>query len=179
MRRGTGQRGFSLLQLMITLAVMGVLLNIFDKLLVAGLRGWAKSKRGFEVHYECREGRERIIKALRGAKMSSVRIHRYNAVSPPYSRVCYVDAQGNSRAIFQEGNSIMAGFWSGATPVSVTRNPTEWVVHGMVERFNVYYPNQKDLSQLAFSFAVKTRAWASDEKDLELLVTGDVEMKTP
>jgi type II secretory pathway pseudopilin PulG len=173
------QRGFSLLQLMITVAVMGLLLNVFDKLLVAGLRGWAKSKRGYEVTYECREARERISMALRMARMNTVRIGRFNAAQPPFSRIAYVDTQGNSKAIFQEGNNIMAGYWSGAVPENLTRNPTDWLVHGTVERFGIFYPNRKDLSQLAFSFAVKTRAWVTDEKDIELVTTGNVEMKAP
>jgi type II secretory pathway pseudopilin PulG len=181
------ERGFTLLQLMITVAVMGVLLVVFDKLTVAGLRGWAKSKKGYEVQQSTREAKDQITKALRSAKANTVLISRYRRLSsggvqayqPPCSMVTFVDTQGNSRAIFQDGGSIKYTTWSGTNPYSLTPNANDLYVRDIAQRFSVYYPNPKDYTQIAFSFAVKTRAWANDERDMELLVTDVVEMKAP
>jgi len=53
------------------------------------------------------------------------------------------------------------------------------VMNDYVERFNVYYPNIKNINQLSFSLMARASPLSSSAKTIELLTTGDVEMKAP
>lgn len=171
-----GERGQTLLQLMMAVALMSILAALTAKLLQGVLNSWAKGQAGLAVHQGSRATRDLVVNGLRNASASSIIITRADALQPPMSKLCYVDAGGTSLTVFQSGKRLIRGTWT-STTATVTNQTV--VMNDYVERFMVYYPNVKVINQVAFSLSVRARPLATNSADITLLTTGDVEMKAP
>jgi Tfp pilus assembly major pilin PilA len=176
-RRPTaGQAGQSLLQLLLTVAVMGVLGIITVRLMRAVLVTSIKEKASLDLHQGSRQARDMLVAGLRNASASSVIITRQDSTQPPMSKVCFIDAGGNSITFFQEGRRFYRGTWTSTTATVDTRAA---LLNNFVERFNVYYPNVKNINQISFALMARASPMSNTVKTVELLTTGDIEMKAP
>lgn len=174
--RTGSERGFTLLQTMLAVAVLGILAALTARLLGQVLRSWVMTRATFEVHQSSRQSRDLLVQALRNASASSVIITRANTLQPPLSKLCFIDTNGDSRVVFQEGRRLIQGTWSSTT---ATVSDTHVLLNDYVERFNAYYPDQKDPTHVAFSLMIRATPLRMQGKPIELLTTGDVEMKAP
>lgn len=170
------QRGQSLLQLMLTVAVMGVLGMLTMRLYKAVLITAVRERASLDLHQGSRQARDMLVNGLRNASASSVIITRADSLQPPLSKICFIDTAGNSITYYQSGRRLYRGTWT-STTATVTA-PTA-VMNDFVERFNVYYPNIKNINQLAFSLMARAKPLSNTAKAQELLTTGDVELKAP
>lgn len=175
-RRTDAEKGFTLLQTMLVVAVLGILAALTARLLGGVLRSWIMTRATFEVHQSSRQSRDLLVQALRDASASSVIITRANALQPPLSKLCYIDTRGDSRVVYQDGRRLVLGTWSNST---ATVSNTKVLLNDYVERFNAYYPDQKDPTHVAFSLMIRATPLRVQGKTIELLTTGDVEMKAP
>lgn len=174
--RDRAQRGFTLLQTMLVVAVLGILASLTARLLQQVLRSSIMTRASFEVHQSSRQSRDLLVQSLRNASASSVIITRAGATQPPLSKLCFIDAKGNSRTFYQDGRRLMMGAWSSTT---ATVSSTTALLNDYVERFNVYYPDHKDPTHVAFSLMIRATPLHTKGQTIELLTTGDVEMKAP
>lgn len=171
-----GQRGFTLLQLMMTVAVLGILAALTARLLGQVLTTWVTERAGFDMHQNSRQARDLLVTSMRNASISSVVITRADVDEPPLSKVCYVDSRGDSHTVYQQGRRLYFGAYGSSTATVTTSRA---ILGDYVERFNVYYPDLKDPSHVAFSLMLRATPLKMSGKHIELLTTGDIEMKAP
>lgn len=107
--------------------------------------------------------------------MSNVILTRADSLEPPLSKVCFVDATGNSRMIYQQGGRIYQATWNGNTATALAANP---LLDNFVENLTVYYPNIKEPNKLAYSLVLQDR-YLSNQNPLVLQTAGTIELKAP
>ena len=97
------QRGFTLAEMMITIAVMGIVSSVLWVVFIQGFRMWRINKAEIEVSRNARISLDIMLKNLREAQASTVEISSEGS-NPPYSKVSFTNIDDEVVEIFQEGN---------------------------------------------------------------------------
>ena len=160
--KSRGQKGFTLVELMIAVAIMGIISAVIAQLFTAGVRGWLFSNASILSNQQARTARNLIIKMTRNASASTVMIERYDADQPPLSMISFTDVKGNNYAFYQDtlynddatpkpvANRLVMSGWelSGGVRVPTTDHV---LISKKLQVFSVYYPNVKDMRNINFS----------------------------
>ena len=170
-----GAAGYTLLELMFAVVVLGILGMAVSRLYMVVFASWFRGGAALNLHAEARRADETLVNSLRSASMSNVILTRADSLEPPLSKVCFVDATGNSRMIYQQGGRIYQATWNGNTATALAANP---LLDNFVENLTVYYPNIKEPNKLAYSLVLQDR-YLSNQNPLVLQTAGTIELKAP
>ncbi len=176
MRAPNGQRGQSLLQLMMVVAILGVLGTLVARLMGKVSLAWLQNRTYATMNFNAESARRFLGSQLRDASISSVVISRQTVGEPLLSKVSWVDFAGSSRTVYQSGTKLMAADWVG-TNTTVAKAAV--VLKEGLERFHAYYPNVKDASRISFVLVLKKKAVNTAVTPAELSINLDVELKNP
>jgi type II secretory pathway pseudopilin PulG len=176
MRPGQSQRGQSLIQLMLVVAILGILGMLVARLTGKVSLAWLTNRTYARMNFNAEAARRFLGSQMRDASTASVIISRQAVGEPLLSKVSWVDFNGNSRTIYQSGKRLLTADWSG-TNTAVAR--VGEVLDEGLERFHAYYPNVKDPSKISFVLVLKKKVTTTSLTPAELSITCDVELKNP
>lgn len=178
-RREAGQRGFTLVEMIITALISGMLMTVVARLFLGSFKGWIFNYSAIIAQQKSRIIRDSINKNLRMARASTVEVSRFNGNQPPRSMVTFTDAEGRNWAYYQFNNQARMGKWvySGTTR---TVNTNNIVVPDKVERLLFYYPDVKDLRHLNFSLNLYWTLLSNNAmQPVTIQMVGEVEIRDP
>jgi hypothetical protein len=183
MPQRNGQSGQTLLQLMITLAIMGILGVLVAKLTSKVGLAWVTQQLYSRLDFGAQSTRRLLTSQIRDASAASVIITRVGVGQPLCSKVAWIDASGSSRTVYQVDNRLYAADWTYS--ITATAN-VQTVVREGLKAFAVYYPNSKDMSKIAFNLIMSKQVFTEPDpkaqryrKPASLIISAEVELKNP
>lgn len=100
--------GYSLTELMITVAILGMTSMVVSQLLVSTFKLWKMNQTRLEVQRDARTALSLLESALREASADTVVLTRNSSSEPPYSKISYTSVDGESVSFYQStGRLIM------------------------------------------------------------------------
>lgn len=173
MRQSGKNKGFTLVELMIVIAIMGLMAGMVSKLYTHGLRFWMDGYTAFTLQTKVRSARNFLAMNARNASVATVVLTRDTATESPFSKLTFMDVYGNLQSFYQSGNDFKV---SVEQPDGTTH--TQTLIQGNVQRFFAYYPDFKDAYRMGFSLYV-TQVPYANAKTVEVLLRGTIDMRNP
>ena len=102
-----GARGYTLVEMMMTAAIMGVVLSLGPALLLQVNRFFSLTSARAALQREARPVLYVLTRELHQAKSNTIVIDRVNAGQPFCSRITFTKIQGSSMSFYQSGNQII------------------------------------------------------------------------
>lgn len=182
LQRRPGQEGFTLVEMIITALVSGILMVVVARLFLGTFKGWLFNYSALTAQARARVYRDTIVKRLRQAQASTVEISRYNANVPPRSMLSFTDASGKNWAFAQKDNTVVMGQWylNTSTNLRVISSTANTAINGKVERLLFYYPDIKDVYNVNFALDLEWTLLADNKlKPITIQMNGAVEIRDP
>ena len=187
MRRLHSKResGFTLVEAMLAAAVMGILMAAAAALVSSGIRSWLNGLLQINSQQDARTARTFLLNSLNTAQASSVMVGTSDTSAALGSMVVYADVYGDTFQVWQTGTQLQAAVWKPVTYTPDASYPPaappsrQWtLIKSGLSSFRVYYPNNKDFSNLNFSFCL-AQAAAYAKVPVQLLVSESVNLRNP
>ena len=112
------KKGFTLIEVMLTLAIVGIVFAIGAPLLNQANRLFILSRTRVELQGEARSVMYVVTRTLRQAQKSTITISRANSNQPFYSKITFTKEQGNIMVFQQEGVNLYQVIGGGKRPLS-------------------------------------------------------------
>lgn len=174
-----GQRGFTLVEMIITALISGILAVVVARLFLGAYTGWLFNYSALIAQQKSRIFRDSLIKNVRQAKASSVQVSRVNGNQPPRSLLTFTDVAGNNWAFYQFNNEARMGRWVQSGPARVI-NSYNVAIPSKLDRLIFYHPNVKDLRKLNFAFDLEWTLLADNKmKPISIQMVGEIEIRDP
>lgn len=182
-RQNGGQRGFTLVEMMITVAISSILMVVVARLFLGTYKGWLFNYSALIAQQKSRIYRDAINKNLRQASAATVQISRFDGNQPTRSMLTFTDAGGRHWAFYQKDNAMVMGdSYTNTTtgisyPVTATANI---VLADKVKRLIFYYPDIKDLRKVAYSLDLEwTLLHDNSLQPITIQMVGQVDVRDP
>jgi prepilin-type N-terminal cleavage/methylation domain-containing protein len=176
----SGQLGVTMIELMIAVAVLGLLSLVFSKLVMAGLQSWKNNFNQTMMLRRANTARDTMKYELRNASASTFFVSRTNTTEPFFSSVTFLDTMGNTRQFYKQTDRLI--FYTNekgrerrdALLVLSDRGRMQF------ESLRFFYPDEKDFSVINFSFSIlKNKEDKMQRQDIRHVVSGSVELRNP
>lgn len=176
-----GSRGFTLVEMIITALVSGMLMVVVSRLFLGSFSGWIYNYSTLVAQQKARIVRDNLIKYGRQAQASTVNISRLNGNVPHRSMLTFTDIHGKNWAFYQLQNAVHVGTWTGSSSAPVVSTPTaNIVIPNKVDRMTFFYPNLKDLRNINFALTLNWVLLADNKmKPVSIHMVGDIEIRDP
>jgi prepilin-type N-terminal cleavage/methylation domain-containing protein len=182
------QKGFTLVELMLAVAITGIILAVVSSLFLGAFRGWIFNLQHLTGNQSARVARDNISKLGRHAQATQVQIGRFDTQQPPYSMLIFTDVKGQNMAFYQLRDQLWQASWVTATassvdsitPISITAS-TPLISNG-VRAISFFYPNYKNMRHIVFSISINKDVMVSQPdafNPVALQVVGDLELRNP
>jgi prepilin-type N-terminal cleavage/methylation domain-containing protein len=171
MKCRSNNKGFTLVDLMIVVAIMGLLGALISSLLLTGTKGWLYNVSSFQLKQKIKDSRDIIINDIRYARAYSVAISRSHTAAPAYSMITFVDVTGNARSFFQEEDRLVSSFQRPGE--SLTRVD---MITSDLARFHVIFPDSKDFTKIQIAIGVSRIPFNDAQRPIEIDLFGSVDL---
>lgn len=181
-RRKPNEAGFTLVEMIITALISGILMTVVARLFLGNFKSWLFNYSALVAQGRSRVFRDTIIKRLRQAQASTVEISRINGNQPPLSMLSFTDISGKNWAFCQSNNTAVMGPWylNTATNTRVVSPTANVAINGQVERLQFFYPDQKDITNVNFSLDLEWTLLADNKlKPITIQMVGEVQIRDP
>jgi prepilin-type N-terminal cleavage/methylation domain-containing protein len=178
-RAPQSQRGFTLVEMIITALISGMLMVVVARLFLGSYTGWLFNYSSMIAQQKSRIFRDSLIKNVRQAQASTVEVSRFNGNQPPRSMLSFTDMKGKNWVFYQHNNEARMGLWvqSGADRVITSHNV---VIPDKLERLIFYHPNAKDMRKLNFAMNMEWDLLADNKiKPVSIHMVGEIEIRDP
>jgi prepilin-type N-terminal cleavage/methylation domain-containing protein len=101
------RRGFTLIEAMMVVAILGVLFAIGPRLLIQANRFLIMTNARSAIQTEARSAMYVISRELHQAQSSTITIDRLSTHQPYCSRITFTKVQGTTISFYQQGNSLV------------------------------------------------------------------------
>jgi prepilin-type N-terminal cleavage/methylation domain-containing protein len=172
-KRPEKQGGFTLMELIIVVFILGLFATMASKLYNQGLHAWFDGYASFKMQMQVRAARDHLAKNSRDALAASVQVTRTNTAEALYSALTFVDVYGDTGCYYQSGNDFMYALQKPGKALI-----TQTLLKGDLQRFYVYYPDFKDMTKMAYSLYA-TKSPYPNGKTVEVLMRGTVDLRNP
>lgn len=100
-------RGYSLTELMITVAILGMTSMVVSQLLVSTFKLWKMNQTRLEVQRDARTALTLLESSLREASADTVVLTRNATGEPPYSKIGYTSVDGEAISFYQSAGQLI------------------------------------------------------------------------
>ncbi len=106
MVRNRSRRGFTLPEVLVTVAIVGIMSGMGASVLLQVNRFFIMSKTRLELQREARAVMYLLTRTLRQAKYSTITIDRFSSSQPFYSRITFTKQQGGTVSYRLNGTNL-------------------------------------------------------------------------
>lgn len=155
-----GRRGYTLVELMLVVAIVGIIFSIAPQLMIQMTRFFRQNRARIEIQREARTALDLINRNLRQAKATSIVIDQI-AGEPPYSRITFTRLVAGGTAnmkFYQEGNFL---YMVRDSTVPISRN---------LRYLGFSYPRTDNDKLISVSLTTETGTYEQQTKALQLSV---------
>jgi len=146
------QAGFTLAEIMVTVAIVGILGLVGTNLVSSAYKAWRLSEARTEAQRDARTTLTLMQKFVKQASAASLAMDSLNASEPPYSRLQFSTPGGDVYQFYQQQGAVVMA----RTPVSGTATTTVLAKNLRYMAFSYANTNQPNLVNVATCFEVKT-----------------------
>lgn len=155
--RGRRRQGFTLTEVMLTVAIVGILGAGSAQLLLQANRHFILGRTRVELQQEARAVMYVLNRNLRQAQASTVRIDRLASTQPFYSRIAFTKIQGTTMSFHQSGAKLIHTVGSRST--TLTSN---------LRYLAFTFPRSDDLSIVSVSMTLEKAIYEGRSKALHM-----------
>lgn len=106
-RRSRSPRGFTFVEVLVTLAIVGILFGVIPQIIMQVVRFYNLSMDRLALQRDARIVTEIVVSNLRKAVSTTVRIDQVDvSTQPPYSRIRFETIKGSTVTVWQENNKL-------------------------------------------------------------------------
>lgn len=109
------QKGFTLIETLIVVAVMGVVTAAVTTLFTQGFHYWSINRTQVELQRDVRALLDLMLREIKEAKTNSVEINSFNNSQPPCSKINFTTIDGREVSFYQKGKQIFVENSNGTT----------------------------------------------------------------
>lgn len=149
------KRGFTLIEIMITVAILGIVITSGTEIFTQIRRFFWMSNTKVEIQREARAVMSTITRRLRQSYYSTIVIDQVPS-QPNYSRISFNDIDGNYIRYYQNGSTLYA-VDNGTT--TLTKN---------LRYLAFAIPRTDDISILSVSFTLEKQTYGSNTKSIHM-----------
>ena len=161
-RKLINKKGTTLVELMITVAIIGVLFSVGPDLFKNTFKIWRLTEVQTEVQQDARVTLNLIESLLRQAKTSSVTLTRLDSSQPPYSKIQFTTPAGDTYYFYQSGTNLWIYHLS---PTAVVHNR---IIATNLRYIAFGYPVSTDEMLLSVSICYERSTYEKQTKDFYL-----------
>jgi type II secretory pathway pseudopilin PulG len=159
MMRNIRRRGFTIVEQMVAVSMIGCMTVTASQVLLQSFRCWRTQQTSLEVERDARVALDAVESALRGAVPESVVIKSLNPAAPPYSRIEFTDARGRAVRIYQTGRDLF-----------IARDGVSARLARDVHALAFAYPETGEAGLLAVALSLEKPALSGNNRGLMLSV---------
>ena len=172
MRVLKNNKGFTLIEAMIVVGIIGILGALIAQLTLTGFRGWAYNLASYQIKQKVKNSRDLMINDLRYARSHTVEVSSLDATEPPFSRVTYTDVTGNARSFYQEDGKLISTYQRPGQTLTATE-----IIDGDLVRFHIYFPDIKDYTRLNIVLGLSRMPYKDAARPVRIDLSGKVELR--
>jgi len=151
-------KGYTLVEVMLVIAVMGIVLSGTFGLLINFTRFWRVSQARLDIQRDARRTLSLMNKTLRQAQQSSITIDQLTG-APPWSRISFNDKNGNAVVYYQSGDRLYQSVGSQITLMGEN-----------LKTLRFSYPSSDDATLLGVSVCFEKATYEGGSKSLQLSI---------
>jgi len=153
-----GSKGYTLPEMMVTVAIVGILAVVAAPLLVNLTNFWKQTTARNEIQRDVRVSLEIIDRFTRQAQSGTVVVDQL-AGQPPYSRITFTAIQGQTVSFYQNGSNL---FMNNGTTVSILSKRLGFIAFS--------YPRTDDTSIISVAMTMQAPTYLGGKKALQLSI---------
>lgn len=153
------RKGITLTELMITVAIMGILLSLSSAIFFGGIKFFRQTQSIGETQRDARRVFDLINRELRQAQASTLIITRFNSSNPPCSMVQFTKKTGDAVCFYQSGSKFYI------------KNTTDNTLNQMADNLRAViftYPDTTDDKLVSVSICFEKATYEGGAKALQL-----------
>jgi uncharacterized protein (TIGR02599 family) len=151
------QNGFTLVEMMMTVAILGIIAMVGPEIIVQTIRFYQLHEAKIEIQRDARACLDLIDRFLRQAQSATVVVDQATN-QPPYSRVTFTTIQGQGMSFYQSGNTLY----------QVAQSTT--VISENVQYIAFTYPRTDDPTIISVALTMQKSTYQGGSKALELSI---------
>ncbi|MBI4057589.1 MAG: prepilin-type N-terminal cleavage/methylation domain-containing protein [Elusimicrobia bacterium] len=153
----TAVRGYTLAEMMIVVAIIGVIFTLGPNLMVQTIRFFQLSRARIEIQRDGRESLDIINRNLRQARSSTVTVDQVTG-QPPFSRIRFTTIDGRTMIFYQQNKNLYQ--IEGGTKT----------LSGNLRYIGFTYPRSDDATILSVAITMEKETYQGGAKALQLSV---------
>ncbi|OGF55360.1 MAG: hypothetical protein A2452_02655 [Candidatus Firestonebacteria bacterium RIFOXYC2_FULL_39_67] len=153
-----GKKGYTLVEVMMVVAVMGIVLSGTFGLLINFTRFWRVSQAKLDIQRDARRSLSLMNKKLRQAQQSTISIDQGTG-APPWSRISFTDNNGVAISYYQSGDRLYQNV-SGQL----------MILGENLKTLRFSYPNTDDGTLLGVSVCFEKATYEGGSKSLQMSI---------
>ena len=149
--------GFTLIEAMLTVAIVGIVISLSATLMIQGNRYFQLTKARADLQKEARGIMYVITREVRQAQSNTIVISRSSNSQPYYSQITFTKQQGTAMVFFQNGNQLRQQ-WGNHT-VTLSKN---------LQYLAFSFPRSDDMTIISVSMTLETLIYQGQQKALHM-----------
>jgi prepilin-type N-terminal cleavage/methylation domain-containing protein len=149
--------GYTLVELMIVLAIVGILFSVGGPILNTANKNWILSRSRLELQTEARAIMYLMSRNLRQAQYATINISRYNNSQPYYSKITFTKIDGKTYSFYQNDKQLIMQY--GEMKRTLTNN---------VRYLAFTFPESADMTILSISMTLEKDIYDYQKKALHM-----------
>ncbi len=153
----TGRKGFTLTEMMMAVAIIGILFGVGAPILNQATKNFIMSNTRLELQTEARAIMYTITRNLRQAKNSTITISRYNSSQPYYSMITFTKQDGKQYSFYQKDKQLIMRY------SSMNR-----VLSNNLRYLAFTFPETSDMEIISVSMTLQKNIYEGQKKALHM-----------
>ena len=150
-------RGYTLTEMMIVVAILGILSTVGAQLMVQADRYWLLTSTRADLQKEARPIMYILTRNLRQAQSATIVIDRASSSQPFYTRITFTKIQGTSMTFHQNGNQLIQTV--GTSTKILSKN---------VRYLSFNFPRSDDMTIISVAMTLEKSIYNGKKKALQM-----------
>lgn len=150
-------RGYTLTEMLLVVAILGILSTVGAQLMVQTNRYWLLTSTRADLQKEARPIMYILTRNLRQAQSATIVIDRASTSQPFYTRITFTKVQGTSMTFHQNGNQLIQTV--GTSTKILSKN---------VRYLSFNFPRSDDMTILSVALTLEKTIYEGKKKALQM-----------